>query len=52
MFIQEQLLFLADLPEPFDPNDPFQSVHDRPTDEAVSEWSLPVAALTSWLATE
>jgi hypothetical protein len=56
VFIQNQILFLDELPLPFDENDPFSSVPERRTTsdrgELLSEWSVPLEDLKTFLLTD
>ena len=53
--IQNHLLFLEELPAPFDIDHPWKSVRDRETTDEdgnrFSEWSCSVSDLASWLNT-
>ena len=56
IFFQNHILFLSELKNRFDPDDPFRFVPERaevnPDGERISEWPLPIAELESFLSRE
>jgi hypothetical protein len=56
VFIQNQILFLDELPLPFNENDPFSSIPERRTisdgGELLSEWSVPLEDLKTFLLSD